>query len=108
MIVALLITLTGTAFTGWMMADPTRQALLPDLPQIITTAQTDEDDGEYGEDGEREDPLEELNEVFANLMLLLVALHLAGVAIASFRHRENLARAMIASRKRAPDPGDIA
>ena len=110
MIVAILITLSGTAFTGWLMADPARQALLPDLPQIITTASADEDEyGEFGErEGEREDVLEELHEVFANLMLLLIALHLGGVAYASFRHRENLARAMVTGNKRAPEPGDIA
>lgn len=108
MIVAMLITLSGTAFTGWLMADPNRQAFLPDLPQIVTTAQADEDEDEYGEYGEREDAVEELHEVFANLMLLLVALHLAGVAFASFRHRENLARAMVTGRKQAPGPDDIA
>lgn len=106
MIVAMLLTLSGTAFTGWLIADPARQAFLPDLPPIVASAQADED--EYGErGGEREDAIEELHEVFANLMLLLVALHLGGVAFASLRHRENLARAMVTGSKRAPEPGDV-
>ncbi|WP_417674930.1 cytochrome b/b6 domain-containing protein [Roseibium sp.] len=110
MIVAILLTLSGTAFTGWLIADPSRQALQPELPPIVTTAQADEDEyGESGErGGEREEVLEEMHEVFANLMLFLIALHLGGVAFASVRHRENLAHAMVTGRKRPPEPGDIA
>ena len=32
MIVALLVTLSGTAFTGWLIEDPGRVAMLPELP----------------------------------------------------------------------------
>ena len=50
MVVLLLVTLSGTAFTGWLMVDPARQAMLPDLPQIFDTAHAD-DDGEGRESG---------------------------------------------------------
>jgi cytochrome b len=110
MIVALLVTLSGTAFTGWLMEEPGRVAMLPDLPSIVAPAWADDDgdDHAYGEGGEAEGPLKELHETLANLLLLLAALHVGGVVLASFRHRENLARAMVTGDKRAPGPGDIA
>lgn len=107
MIIALLLTLSGTAFTGWLMEEPDRVAMLPVVPQIVAPALAD-GANEYGERGETEEALEEVHETLANLMLLLVALHVGGVVLASFRHHENLARAMVNGDKRAPGPGDIA
>lgn len=109
MVVALLATLSGTAFTGWLMAEPERAAAVSGRLAIVAPALADDDDDEDG-GGEREadGPLKEVHETLADAMLLLVALHLGGVALASFRHRENLVRAMVTGRKRPAGPGDVA
>lgn len=74
MIVALLTAILGTGMTGW----------------LLTT------DAWFGSDG-----MEELHESLAKLILVLVAVHVAGVIFESLRHRENLVRSMITGRKRA-------
>lgn len=110
MIVALLVTISGTTFTGWVLGEPSRVAMLPDMPAVVAPvwADGDGDEREYGGRSEIEGPLKEVHETLANLMLLLVALHAGGVVLASFRHHENLARAMVTGDKRAPGPGDVA
>jgi len=51
--------------------------------------------------------VEDLHEALADALLVLVALHVAGVVLTSVRQRENLPRAMITGRKAAPRPGDV-
>jgi len=106
MVCALLVTLTGTALTGWLLEEPARLSMLPELPQIVAPAFADDDGGAYR--GAGFEVMEDLHEAFTNFMLLLVTLHVGGVVLASFRHHENLARAMVTGDKRQPGPGDIA
>ncbi len=73
MIIALLVVILGAVVTGIM------------LEQI----------GEI-------DWIEDLHEVLANISVALIFFHVGGVVLASFAHGENLVRAMITGRKRAP------
>lgn len=46
--------------------------------------------------------LEETHEAIATVMLALIGVHVAGVAVSSFVHRENLVAAMVNGRKAVP------
>lgn len=49
--------------------------------------------------------VETLHRTLSNILLVLIALHVAGVLYASWRHRENLIAAMFHGRKRIFQPG---
>lgn len=81
MVLALLAGLSLTAWTGWLMT----------LPAF-----------------KRSEWVEEVHEVMAGFMLMMVVIHIAGVLYASLRHNENLARAMVSGKKHAAGPDDVA
>ena len=67
---------------------------------LIRDARADEDEEHENEaDSEQEELWEEIHEFFANLTLLLVLVHIAGVIVASKAHKENLIKAMITGTK---------
>ncbi len=99
MVILLLVSLGFTTGTGLLMVQT------PEAPAIQSvqerggwfSGEEDEEDEEH----EGNEVLEEVHEFFANLTLLLVLLHIAGVAVSSRLHHENLVRAMITGRKPA-------
>lgn len=50
---------------------------------------------------------EEMHEVLANLMLAVVGVHIAGVIVGSWLHRENLVEAMVTGFKKGPSGDGI-
>jgi cytochrome b len=115
MVIALLISLTLTVGSGLVLYGAEKQAG-PLAPFFLSTAgrvepglpplsvRTDESGDIRRRDGRRRDPFvtaaKEVHEVFANLTLVLVLLHIGAVVLASFVHRENLIRAMVTGYKR--------
>ena len=81
MIIALIGCILATVLTGWLM----------------TT------DAWYGDDR-----MQFTHSAFAYSVVGLIVLHIAGVALASLRHRENLPRAMITGFKRGASGDDVA
>ena len=75
MVVALIAMLTATCITGYMTTD-----------------------AYWGSEA-----LEDAHGALANMTVALVIIHVIGVLVASFEHRENLVKAMVTGRKRASD-----
>ena len=104
MIVALLVSLSAACWTGLEAYAVAGQGpLAGGGPAIIATASADDHhNDEHGHHGEEDEVWEEVHEVFVNLTLLLIFLHLAGVVISSRLHGENLVQTMIDGYKQAP------
>lgn len=106
MTVALLVMLGVTAFSGMAMlaAEDGEGPLAGVIAQGDSAAQGALGDREeHGDEDEHEGDetaWEEVHETAATLSLVLILLHLGGVAWASMVHRENLAHAMISGDKR--------
>lgn len=70
----------------------------------VLVSEDDDKAREHGEGRGREGrgggDWEDIHEVLANLLLILVILHIGGVVLASVVHKENLARAMVTGMKR--------
>jgi cytochrome b len=102
MVFALLLALSGTVITGMAELALSRGEGLFSLFLEQQVASPQGDGATLsGSEGEREESaLKEFHELFANLTLILVGFHIAGVVIASVVHKESLVLAMITGRKR--------
>lgn len=98
MVLALLLGLTAITASGVVLYAVEENA--GPLAGVFGEATTEAKN--HDDESAAEEFLEEVHEVLANLVLILVILHVAGVALASLVHRENLARSMVTGRKRAP------
>ncbi len=88
MVITMLVVLLLTAFSG--MATLATEGLGPLANTFFA--------------GWSEDWLEDIHETLANLALLLVIIHIAGVILSSVVHGENLIKAMIHGRKHSQPP----
>jgi cytochrome b len=108
MAIALLASLAATVVTGLAAYGQSGKGPLAAAgPAVVARAYADSDEHRKGASGERENSGEglvgEAHSALANITLGLVVLHVLGVGLASFAHRENLVAAMINGRKRAED-----
>ncbi len=105
MIVTMLISLFMLSYTGlkiYAIEEGKGPLAMETTVTFVQSARADDDGDEYksGEESEEEEFWEEIHEFFANLMLLLVILHIAGVVVSSRLEHQNLVRAMITGRKK--------
>lgn len=124
MVVALLLSLVATTFTGLKLyavednkgpfAKSSKQGQMQiQFTSLISVANAgdNEDEDEKSElinteheiDKQGEEYWEELHETFANLTLLLVFLHIAGVAASSYIDKEKLVKTMLTGKKDIDD-----
>lgn len=111
MIVLLLVFLTMTSWTGLeLYAQEGKGPLASMDSSLIQTAQAngkdhDDDDERFDRENERGNAewLEELHEALASFTLLLVFVHIAGVFVSGWLHRENLVKAMWTGYKTPPE-----
>jgi cytochrome b len=102
MILALLLSVGGTVYSGLMVYALEDQA--GPLSSWVNSARSDGGSEQLKNDhSKRGDFWEETHEILANLSLLLVVMHVVGVLMSSRAHKENLVKSMFTGEKRSED-----
>ncbi|HET8709841.1 MAG TPA: cytochrome b/b6 domain-containing protein [Spongiibacteraceae bacterium] len=104
MVIALLISLSLTCASGLKLyaVEEGKGPLAGEQSLgLITPAYAHEGGNHANKDKKGEDTWEEIHELFVNLTLGLVVLHIAGVVVSSVLHKEKLVKAMITGNKDA-------
>ncbi len=104
MVVLMLATLLVVTFTGLKVYAAEGHGPLAANVQVIPSAYAENEADEENEaDGMKENSeeefWEEIHEAASYFMLVLIALHIAGVVVSSRLHKENLVKAMITGDK---------
>ena len=119
MVIALLISLAGTTLTGmklyaveenkgpFAITEQQTQRQIHSVSLIAEVKAEDDDEDEKSKDHDIDQKIdiqteefwEELHELFANVTLLLVFLHVGGVIVSSIIDKEKLVNAMITGKK---------
>lgn len=100
LLLSLLVTgLSGLALQGAEEGEGPLASWFVSVGPLVSITRAD-DDEERKRHGDAAEAVEELHEAAANLTMLLVVLHIAGVLLGSLIHRENLIGAMISGNKR--------
>jgi cytochrome b len=116
MIIVMLICLIATTYSGLKAYGVEGHGPLADGTTLGTSAliasayadrkggddDDDGDDGDEDSEAEAEEFWEEIHELFVNLMILLIVIHIIAVVVSSRLHGENLVRAMITGKKPTP------
>ena len=107
MVIALLVCLAGTVATGVVAYGERGRGPLAAEGAVVTVAHTEQNEGTGGGEAEgakgAKSIVGEVHGALANITLALVVLHLLGVGLASYAHRENLVAAMLTGKKRAAE-----
>jgi len=87
-VVLLFVTITATSVSGWLVAEPSRIAMLTDFPASISAAYAgdandngykyyddDDDDDDHNEGGFGGEAMEEIHEFLADFLLLVIFSH---------------------------------
>jgi cytochrome b len=112
MIVVMLISLLVTTFTGLKALAVDGQGPLANSDaSIIRLAFADGDEADENEEHmnkaghhpkeQKEEFWEEIHEVMTSFMAILIVVHLGGVLVSSWRHKDNLVGAMTTGKKKA-------